>query len=59
MTIFIFKMMAFCRLGLHFFLAQTSLKSVKRFLRYRDYFLIFKMADVCNLGFLKSENFIG
>ena len=36
---------------------RISSKSVKRFFRYRV-FSIFKMSAVCNLGFLKSQNFI-
>ena len=70
MTIFIFKMIAFCRLGFlnfDFFLAyrvqKTKVHQQSKFHRMvfeiSRFFSIFKMDAVCNLGFLKSQNFIG
>ena len=43
------------------YLNILPIKSVKRFLNFEisRFFSIFKMAAVCNLGFSKSQNFIG
>ena len=71
--IFIFKTMAFCRLGFlnsDLFLAYRVQKANEhqhsKFHRNQSngfwniaVFTIFKMAAVCNLGFLKYQNFIG